>query len=92
MAKWEYTVDGVSLRSAIGEGDIEQILDELYKCVKTLRLKKVMDIYDFNDFEDQIAVLKGDFEDGDLGTEEVDCLLTDFYDFCDDNKVWVTMY
>ena len=91
MAKWNYQIDGTHLRKAIDDGNIEAILDEIrYQC-GVLYVKKVMEEFDFDDFIEGIMRLESDMYDGECIDDEVDCLLSDFYDFCDMSRVWITL-
>lgn len=99
MGKWIYTLkNGTSLRSAIDDGDLDQVLDCLADCFREI-LQALPDYYDDSDLESDLESIENardnleHYEEYDMSLsdveEEVDSLLNDFYDLCDSYGIWV---
>lgn len=95
MAKWKYTLNsGKTLREAIENEDMEQVVKCLLLCYRELLDK--LDEWDEEDYEidihDSIGVLMAyelcpDEDDEDYINEK----LEEFYDLCDELSVWITL-
>ena len=103
MAEWTSEINGKALRGMIKEGvDGFEILKELYRLVKyKLNITKDEDLkYELEDLYYNIeSDVKGGREEfikwldgeGYNLTEIVDDRLTQFYDLCDRNRIWVAL-
>lgn len=96
MAQWRYTLNGGKyLRDAIDNEDINEILlwlENLYTDIND----KFPEEFDEISLKSVIADIEGvgeDWENGYMDEEEVessiDFLLNNFYDLCDNMKIWV---
>lgn len=99
MGKWNYKLDsGKALREAIDNDDSENTLNCLRKCYEEIH-KLIPDIYDEDDLADDISEINNqldnlaNYEEYNMTEEdcqdEINDLLSDFYDFCDDNRIWI---
>ena len=99
MGKWNYKLDsGKALREAIDNDDGENTLNCLRKCYEEIH-KLIPDIYDEDDLTDDISEINNqldnleNYEEYNMTEEdcqdEINDLLSDFYDFCDDNRIWI---
>ena len=96
MAKWEYTLkNSKALRSAIDEEDYYGIVEALKDSYTEIH-QALPDVYDEDDLErdiEELDILLENLEDSDGGAEdEVDYALNEFYDLCDNIRVWVEIY
>ncbi len=95
MARWKYTLNsGSALREAIYNYDTEQVVKCLLLCYKELLDK--LDEWDEADYEidiqDSIGVLMAYELCPDENDEEcVDDYLAEFYDLCDELRVWIEL-
>ena len=104
MGKWKYKLEdeGKQLRKLIDEGDLTletviSVYNQMITCLKLLKMKLIG--RDKNDLTYEIDSMIEDYqlarpEDTDAYNyyEEEDILnfnLRGFYDFCDDNRVWI---
>ena len=86
MAKWEYTLRcGKDLRDAIHAGDTFGVLDALHDCYDELYDEGFIDDYDYESWTEELDDVDPDDED------EVDYQLNEFYDLCDNIRVWIPM-
>lgn len=95
MAKWKYTLNsGSALREAICNSDMEQVVKCLLLCYQELLNK--LDEWDESDYEidiqDSIGVLMAYelFPDED-DEDSIDDYLEEFYDLCDELRVWIEL-
>ena len=87
MGKWKYTLCfGKNLREAIEAEDVKLVVRCLIVCYHELFNKMSDDDKDYyeSDIEDTIFNLENFDED-----EDVDSYLEEFYDICDDVRVWI---
>ena len=96
MAKWIYHIEsGASLREAINDGNIEQIIYHLSQCYHELldMLSEEDREWQGYEIEDAIDLLDNIDEDELMwyDTEEIDCWLSEFYNLCDDLRAWVAL-
>ena len=101
MGRWTYKLmAGKQLRQAISDDDMTATLDALKKCWK--EINKIMpDVYDTDDLENDLEELDNqldnckNYEDYDMTEDdvqdEINYLLRQFYDFCDDWRIWVDL-
>ena len=105
MAKWIYTCEtGTQLREAINEGDLPLVIRTLRSCIQEILLgiphtKKNEDLV--SDFDDLFCFLDGEedlvrdqnFQDAyyDDPEELVDVRLHEFYDLCDEYRIFVAL-
>lgn len=101
MARWDYKlVSGKQLRDAIESQDLYNVLNCLKKCYEEIH-HKFSEIYDedqlnndISNIDDQLDNLQN-YEEYDMTIEdvedEIDYLLNDFYDFCDNMHIWVEL-
>lgn len=101
MAYWKHELqNGNALRKAIYDEDIEKILNTLKDCYTEVSVA-MPDYFDEDDLEDKIADIDNELDNYynyanyDMTLQDVednvDGLLNNFYDFCDDLKVWVNL-
>lgn len=76
---------GTSLRTAIDLGDIEETISSLKDIIEYLRDQFEGDS-DFESLSDDIEVL-----DSDSDEDDVDFVLNELYDFCDENRIWIPL-
>lgn len=99
MANWKYKlVTGKALRDAIDNEDSKNTLNCLRKCYEEIH-KLMPDLYDEDDLADDISEIDNqldnleNYEEYDMTEEdcqdEINYLLQDFYDYCDDNRIWI---
>lgn len=99
MGKWKYTLkNGNVLRRAIDDGNIEKVLNTLKEFYTEINTA-LPDYFDEYDLEDKIEDIDNEldnyynYDEYDMTLQDVednvDGLLYNFYDFCDDLKVWV---
>ena len=102
MATWNFKLkSGKALRQAIDSEDIVDILTALEDCWREIH-EKMPDDYDENDLENDLDEIENqldnaeNYDDYDMSEEdvreEVDYLLDQFYDFCDNVRIWVELY
>lgn len=99
--KWKYRLkSGAYLRDIIDDGSNEDTLKALKNCYKEIH-KLIPDIYDEDDLENDIEeidnqldncenYLECDMTEEDIITE-INYMLRNFYNFCDDNNIWVAL-
>jgi hypothetical protein len=97
MTNWKYTIKGgTALREAIYNEDLEQVAKCLLFCYQELQNK--LDTEDKQWYEDDIqdaieelSEYNPDYEDEDeeYGNSELNHLLGEFYDLCDDLLAWI---
>lgn len=94
MARWKYTLNsGPALREAIDNEDMTQVVKCLRLCYEELNQmlgREDRESY-WSDIEDALVELACfDPNDDEEDNEEmINCWLADFYDFCDDVRVWI---
>lgn len=87
--KWNYTLEnGSALRSAIDDGDLLGVCAMLQCCYQELAEKGIIDDYDCQEACDDIDAIDLDDEDAE---DELDYYLSDFYDLCDNLRVWIPL-
>ena len=101
MAKWKYTLkNGKALRDAINKASNEDTLEALRKCYEEIH-EAMPDEYteedlyrDIEDIENQLDNCEN-YEDYDMTEDdvqdEVNYLLSHFYDLCDGLRIWVDL-
>lgn len=90
--KWICTLEvGIKLREEIDEGNLEGTL-EMLKAAWTEIHNKIPEDYDEYDLERDLENIDDLLEYGDEIEEmDVDMLLNDLYDFCDNMRIWITI-
>lgn len=99
MAKWKYKLStGAALRTAIDDNNNEETLQRLKKCYEEIH-KLMSDVYEEEDLYEDLSEIDNqldnleNYEDYDMTLQdcedEINYLLSDFYDFCDNNRIWV---
>lgn len=97
--KWKYTLkSGKALRNAINEDDNIETLNVLKTCYQEIN-RAMPDLYDEGDLENDIEDIDNqidncvNYEDYDMTEEdvedEINYLLSNFYDLCDNLSIWV---
>lgn len=99
MEKWIYTCkNGKGLRRLIDEADVYGIISQLKKCYEEiLNNYPWEDEWDKDAFEELLYELEGvdvgleDYDDFGYDDEEdlIDSHLANFYDACDELRIWV---
>lgn len=97
MGKWAVTLNsGKALRDAIDEEDIIKCFECLKACYQELH-DKLPDTFTDVDLDmalEDVDMQLSDLEDPDMyedAEDELNYLLDDFYDLCDNLNVWVGM-
>jgi hypothetical protein len=101
MAKWKYTLkNGKALRNAINKDSNEETLEALRKCYEEIH-EAMPDEYteedlyrDIDDIENQLDNCENYFDydmTEDDVQDEVNYLLSNFYDLCDGLRIWVDL-
>ena len=91
MANWNYTCkNGKALRNTIDGENTVKILKALINCYEEIRsmLKEDDSLYD-SDIEVSIYDIQDRLNGGDTEEDDVDILLEEFYDLCDEVRIWV---
>lgn len=99
MRKWKYKlITGKALREAISEDSNEATLAALKTCYKEIH-RAMPDWYDEDDLENDCAEIDNQLDncenyfDYDMTEDdvqdEINYMLRRFYDFCDDNSIWI---
>lgn len=87
MSRWEYTLkSGRKLRSSIKDGDPMKVLDMLRQSYKELLDVGIIDDSDYESYIEDFELYDADDEDIE---ESVDYELDNFFDLCDNLRVWV---
>lgn len=101
MAKWRYILkNGKALRDAINKDSNEETLEALRKCYEEIH-EAMPDEYteedlyrDIDEIENQLDNCEN-YEDYDMTEDdvqdEVNYLLSNFYDLCDGLRIWVEL-
>lgn len=85
-------INGKALRKAIDDEDYNGVRDTLIACYKEIAEKRpdvIEDEYELNDYIESIEIL--DANDDDI-EDSLDYELSEFYDLCDANNIWVNLY
>lgn len=98
MAQWNYKLTkGKALREAIQNGNRVDVLDRLADCWREIN-KAMPDFYEEDELEDDLGEIRIAAEDiyseyvGEDDVEDrIDFLLSEFYDFCDNCRIWVEL-
>lgn len=101
MANWKIKLmSGKNLRRAIDSEDKVAVLEALKDCWEEIH-KKMPDDYDEYDLENDLDEIENqldnaeNYEEYDMTEDdvegEVNYLLDQFYDFCDNARVWVEL-
>lgn len=101
MGRWTYKLmAGKQLRQAISDDDMTATLDALKECWKEIN-KAIPDVYDADDLEDNLEELDNqldnckNYEDYSMTEDdvqdEINYMLRQFYDLCDDLRIWVDL-
>lgn len=101
MRRWTYKLmTGKQLRQAISDDDMTATLDALKECWEEIN-KAMPDIYDNDDLVNDLEELDNqldnctNYEDYSMTEDdvqdEINYILRNFYDFCDDNNIWITL-
>lgn len=82
---WRYTCkNGKALRDAIELEDCAMVLDALLNCYYEIEHNCMIEC------EEYIDEVK-DMLDGDYDDDDVNCVLREFYDLCDNYDIWVAI-
>lgn len=89
MSKWRYTLKVSSeLRMAIADEDIWDVCDALEKAWKEIH-EQFPDEYGEFELENDLENICDARETED--EEEVDYLLSELYDYCDNTRIWIEL-
>lgn len=83
MKRWEIKIDGERLRDAIHRADLLDIKYELSGIYNTLFDKGIIDEYERMDMLDELDFIEDE--------NEMDYVLSELYDLCDNLRVWITI-
>lgn len=98
MAKWDYTLKvGRKLRSAIASGDIPVILNQIENAYIEIHdeFPQYLTTEDLDEIIEEIEEVRQDCTDSSDwefpydAEENVDYLLDNLYNLCDDMRIWV---
>ena len=88
--KWNYELRcGRALRRAIEDEDLEKVLLTLRQAYRELLRAGYIDEDDYEEYTSNIDYQLEDTDN--LDEDEVDYELSDFYDLCDNLRIWVSM-
>ena len=94
---WKFRLPN-DIHKAIKEEDPHNVLNALKDAIDILKDKGIMDEYDYYEFSDDIENQLDNadyYEDYDMTYEdvldEIDYILSEFYDWCDANSVWIEL-
>jgi len=101
MSRWKHHIkNGKKLRKAINDDDNVQTLEALKECYKEIN-RIMVSVFDDDDLEDILSEIDNqldnckNYEDYDMTEDdvqdEINYLLKQFYDFCDDWRIWVDL-
>lgn len=101
MSRWKHHIkNGKKLRKAINDDDNVQILEALKECYKEIN-RIMVSVFDDDDLEDILSEIDNqldnckNYEDYDMTEDdvqdEINYILRNFYDFCDDWRIWVDL-
>ena len=101
MTNWKYRLKvGSDLREAINDENYEDVLKYLEKAWREIN-KQFPEDYEEDELNDDIADIENErdnlynYEDYDMTIEDVEeninYLLSNFYDYCDNMGIWVEM-
>lgn len=101
MSRWKHHIkNGKKLRKAINDDNKIQTLEALKECYKEIN-KIMVSVFDDDDLEDILSEIDNqldnckNYEDYDMTEDdvqdEINYLLRQFYDFCDDWRIWVDL-
>lgn len=88
--RWNYTLkSGKHLRESIGADNYEDVLNSLLQCWDEIeRMNRNLPSCDMYIIE--VEDLLEDIANGALAVDEdIDILLDELYDYCDDNRIWI---
>ena len=89
--RWKYELkNGKTLRNAIREERLEDIIPCLRECYRELLDAGIIDEYEYGQYTEDFDMY-GDFSDWDDPEDTVDYELDNFYDLCDNVWVWVSI-
>lgn len=101
MSRWKHHIkNGKKLRKAINDDDNVQTLEALKECYKEIN-RIMVSVFDDDDLEDTLSEIDNqldnckNYEDYDMTEDdvqdEINYMLRNFYDFCDDWRIWVDL-
>lgn len=89
MKRWKHTLtSGLSLRNSINKADSSSIINSLYSCYREMVNKSIIDEDDFDYYTQDLEFY---LDSDDIEEDDINCLLSDFYDLCDSLEVWVSI-
>ena len=90
-ARWEYTLKcGKSLRDAIEAEDYEEVLQTLGDAYMELYLADLIDEDECDEWREGVISLMDDLDEDGI-EDEIDFQLSEFYDLCDNLRVWIPL-
>lgn len=90
-ARWEYTLKcGKSLRDAIEAEDYLTILQTLGDAYMELYLADLIDEDECDEWREEVTNLMDDLDEDEID-DEIDFQLDQFYDLCDNLRVWIPL-
>lgn len=101
MNRWKHHIkNGKKLRKAINDDNKIQTLEALKECYKEIN-RIMVSVFDDDDLEDILSEIDNqldnceNYEDYDMTEDdvqdEINYMLRNFYDFCDDWRIWVDL-
>lgn len=97
MKKWNYTLKtGTRLRKAINEENHEEILQLMIRAYREIINYFIyIGLTDEKDFEDEFNYYTENIllmlEDKEYDEDEINYELSDLYDLCDNNGIWIPL-
>lgn len=89
-AHWNYTLKcGNALRTAIDNGDAEEVINQLWNGYKELLEADIIDDMDYENYTEDL--IDSEYWEEDELEDNVDWALDNFYDLCDNVSVWIPL-
>ena len=89
-SRWDYTLQcGNALRNAIEDGNVEEVINQLWNGYKELLDAGIIDEWQYDNYTDDL--IGSEYWDEDELEENTDWALDNFYDLCDNTRVWIPL-
>lgn len=90
MANWRYTLKvGKRLRKAVHGENVNEVFEALKEAWREIH-EQFPDEYDEDDLEMEIEDIEA-VQSDDADYEDIDYLLDNLYDYCDNTRIWIEM-
>jgi hypothetical protein len=89
-AHWNYTLKcGTDLRKAIEDGNAEEVINQLWNGYKELLKADIIDDRDYESYTEDL--IDSEYWEKDELEDNIDWALDNFYDLCDNARVWISL-